>query len=88
MWKVLKFLWKQDMTSFLGGYCSYTRFQHDRHDKAMGLKGETLLTVLSKPKFSQNILRSDLHCILISTEKVNPQFTDDGSDAEELEKLI
>ena len=76
------------ITSFLGGCCSYTRFQHDRHDKAIGLKGEKLLTVLSKPKFSQNILRSDLHCILISTEKVNPQFTDDGSGAEELEKLI
>ena len=54
-------------------------------NKAMGFKGETLLTVLSKPKFSQNILRSDLHWILISTEKVNPQFTDDDSDAEELE---
>ena len=41
----------------LGGCCSYTRFQHDRHKKAIGLKVETLLTVLSQPKFSQNILR-------------------------------
>ena len=71
---------------FFGGLCcSYTRFQHDRHDNAIGVKGETLLTVLSKPKFSHNILRNDLHRILKSMKIVSLQYTDDGSDVSNAE---
>ena len=49
-----------------------------------------VIWVFGIPKFSRNILRSDLHRILKSMEKVSLQYTDDGSDvfsAEEVEKF-
>ena len=56
---------------------------HDRHDKAIGVKGESIQSVLSKSKLSRHLMRSDLHRILTCLDK--KQAAEPMND-EELEK--
>ena len=88
--KALKCSWHSGVhPSFFWGCKLYTKFDQVRHDKAVGLRGQSFEVVISSTQYSTHLLQSDLSRMEFHLDEAKKYYTNESSnttDTREVEK--
>ena len=73
--KVLKCSWHGGVhPSFFGGCKLYTRFDQARHDRAIGVRGESFDTIISSPRYNSHLVLNELKAMLSHLEEAKSYY--------------